>query len=96
MNDKINIKLQMAGIIYPLTIHRKDEEIVRLAAKKVDSRLNAYRNHYEELSLERIFPMVAFQFAKEVLELKERNDTEPLTTKIREWSELLEEQIKKE
>ena len=46
MNDKIKINLQMAGAAYPLTINREDEEIVREAAKQVNIRINAYREHY--------------------------------------------------
>ena len=46
MNDKITINLQMAGSTYPLTILREEEEMVREAAKQVDIRLNAYREHY--------------------------------------------------
>ncbi len=53
MNDKIKINLQMAGASYPLTINREDEEMVREAAKQVDIRLNAYREHYQNVSLKR-------------------------------------------
>ena len=81
MNDKIKINLQMAGASYPLTINREDEEMVREAAKQVDIRLNAYREHYQNVSLERIIAMVAYQFALENLQLKDRNDTEPYTAK---------------
>ena len=52
MNDKIKINLQMAGASYPLTINREDEEMVREAAKQVDIRLNAYREHSECISRE--------------------------------------------
>ena len=71
MNDKIKINLQMAGASYPLTINREDEEMVREAAKQVDIRLNAYREHYQNVSLERIIAMVAYQFALENLQLKD-------------------------
>ena len=63
MNDKIKINLQMAGASYPLTINREDEEMVREAAKQVDIRLNAYREHYQNVSLERIIAMVAYQLS---------------------------------
>ena len=79
MNDKIKINLQMAGAAYPLTINREDEEIVREAAKQVNIRINAYREHYQNISSERIIAMVAYQFALETLQLKDRNDTEPYT-----------------
>ena len=64
MNDKIKINLQMAGASYPLTINREDEEMVREAAKQVDIRLNAYREHYQNVSLERIIAMFALHQSK--------------------------------
>ena len=63
MNDKIKINLQMAGASYPLTINREDEEMVREAAKQVDIRLNAYREHYQNVSLERIIAWWPISFA---------------------------------
>ena len=57
---------------------REDEEMVREAAKQVNIRLNAYREHYQNISPERIIAMVAYQFALETLQLKDRNDTAPL------------------
>ena len=94
MNDKIKINLQMAGATYPLTINREDEEIVREAAKQVNIRINAYREHYQNISSERIIAMVAYQFALETLQLKDRNDTEPYTAKIKELTEVLESYFK--
>ena len=96
MNDKIKINLQMAGAAYPLTINREDEEIVREAAKQVNIRINAYREHYQNISSERIIAMVAYQFALETLQLKDRNDTEPYTAKIKELTEVLEAYFREE
>lgn len=94
MNDKIKINLQMAGASYPLTIDRKDEEMIREAAKQVDIRLGAYRERYQDVSLERIIAMVAYQFALESLQMKDRNDTAPYTAKIKELTEVLETHFK--
>lgn len=94
MNDQIKINLQMAGANYPLTIRREDEEMVREAAKQVDFRLNAYRAHYQSVSPERIIAMVAYQFALENLQWKDRNDTRPYTAKIKELTEVLEAHFK--
>ncbi|MDO4165651.1 MAG: cell division protein ZapA [Bacteroides sp.] len=96
MNDKIKINLQMAGSSFPLTIKREDEEIIREAAKQVDIRLNAYREHYVNVSSERIIAMVAYQFSLENLQLKERNDTEPYTAKIKELTEVLDDYFKQQ
>ena len=96
MNDKIKINLQIADSYYPLTINRDEEETVREAAKQVNIRLNAYREHYQNVSLERIIAMVAYQFALESLQLKDRNDTEPYTAKIKELTEVLETYFKEQ
>lgn len=84
----------MAGASYPLTINREDEQMVREAAKQVDLRLNAYREHYQSVSAERIIAMVAYQFSLENLQQKQRNDTEPYTTKIKELTKVLEDYFK--
>lgn len=94
MNDKIKINLQLGGAYYPITINRDEEEVVRLAAKQVDMRLNAYRDHYQNLPMESTMAMVAFQFALENLQLKQQNDTEPFTKKIKELTEVLEDYFK--
>lgn len=46
MNDKIKINLKMAGAYYPITIRREEEEMVREAARQVDTRLNQYKSNY--------------------------------------------------
>lgn len=97
MDDKIKINLHMAGASYSLTIDREDEELVRKAAKEVDLRYIAYREHYaKDVTPDKIIPMVAYQFALENLKLKERNDTEPYTAKIQELTEVLDTYFKEQ
>jgi cell division protein ZapA len=94
MNDKIKINLQIADSYYPLTINRDEEETVREAAKQVNIRLNAYREHYRNVAPEKIIAMVAYQFSLEKLQLLQRNDTH--TAKIEELTEMLEEYFRNE
>ena len=92
MDDKIKINLRMAGISFPLTVDRKDEQRMREAARRVDKRLGDYRNRYAQaVSNERILAMTAFQFALEGLEMEERNDTQPYADKVRELTQLLDD-----
>ena len=70
------------------------EEMVREAAKQVDIRLNAYREHYQNVTPEKIIAMVAYQFALENLKMKNRNDTRPYADKIEELTEVLETYFK--
>ncbi|MCD7899972.1 MAG: cell division protein ZapA [Bacteroides sp.] len=93
MNDKIKIKLRIADSYYPLTIDREEEEIVRLAAKQINDKLNTYRGHYKDLETEKILAMIAYDFSRQVLELKDKNDTRPYAEKIEELTELLDKQF---
>ncbi len=95
MEDQIKINLQIADAYYPLTIKREDEEMVREAAKQVNLRLNAYREHYKTLDTDKILAMVAYQFSLERLQLQDKNDTEPYTAKIEELTKELEQYIRK-
>lgn len=90
MNDMIKINLIMAGANYPLTIAREEEEIVRAAAKQVDLKLNAYRKHFPNQTPEQILAMVAYQFALENLQIKDRNDAEPIWARISELKSTLQ------
>ncbi|MFQ9068779.1 MAG: cell division protein ZapA [Bacteroides stercoris] len=96
MNDKIKINQQIAGFTYRLIISREDEEMVRKAAKQVNTWINTYRERHSNVSSEKIIAMVAYQFALETLQLKDRNDTEPYTAKIKELTEVLEAYFREE
>lgn len=96
MNDTIKINLKIGDANYPLTIQLKEEQIIREAAKQVDIRLNKYRECYPNLSPEKIMAMVAYQFSLEKLQLADRNDTLPYTTKLKELTETLEEYFRNE
>ncbi|MCD8081628.1 MAG: cell division protein ZapA [Bacteroides sp.] len=95
MEDQIKINLQIADAYYPLTIKREDEEMVREAARQVNIRLNAYREHYKTLDTDKILAMVAYQFSLERLQLQDKNDTGPYTAKIEELIKELEQYIRK-
>lgn len=91
MNDNIKINLQMAGTTYPATIDRKDEEMVREAAKQIDRRFSQKQGQHPDLSAVKMMTLVAFEFALETLQLKQRHDTEPYTDKIKELTALLDD-----
>ena len=94
MNDKIRINLHMAGTTYPVTIAREDEQRVREAAKRVNMRFNLNQQENPDVSPEKIIAMTAFEFALEMLDQKERNDTEPYKEKIRELTDVLDEHFR--
>jgi len=96
MSDKIKINLVIADNTFPLTIDRKDEMMIREAARQVNMRMNAYRTHYSSLGPEKLLGMVAYEFSLENLRQKDKNDTAPFIGKFEELTELLEDYLKEE
>lgn len=94
MNDKIRINLNLGGTTYPVFIDRKDEEIVREAAKQVNIRFNRNQLDHPEMSPEKVMAITAFELSLQVQDQKERNDTEPYTHKIKELTEVLDDHFK--
>lgn len=91
MDDKIKINLQMVGFNYPLTVDRKDEGMVREAAKRVDKSFGEFCNRFpRDVSQQKILGMVAHAFALKVMQHEQRNDTKPLVDKISELTQLLD------
>src|SRR5574344_135738 len=94
MNDKLTINLSIAGFTFPVNIERKDEELVRAAAKEVEIRYNNYRSHFAVTPLQAM-TMAAYQSAVNEFEGRSLNDTEPYAAEIEKLSELLEDYIHK-
>lgn len=80
----------MAGTTYPAFIDREDEEIVREAARQVNIRYIQNRQAYAELSHEKVIAITALELALQMLDLKDKNDTEPYMNKIKELTEVLD------
>lgn len=85
----------MAGASFPTTIERKDEQTVRNAAKMVDIRLVTYKERYKDLSTEKLLAIVAYDFALENIQMRNRNDTAPYAEKVKELTDLLETYFRK-
>lgn len=97
MTDKFTINLKIADRVYPLEIDRKEEELVRKAAKKVDEMLAKYTELYrgDELTTQNFLAMVAFHFSRAYLELKEMRDIEAFTERVQEMDKELEDYLKR-
>lgn len=91
--DKIRINIMLAGMIYPLTIKRSDEEIYRKAARQVEIYINRYKERYPKVTHEMALAMVAYHFSLESLVQQNRNDTTPFTDKIRELNSEMDTQL---
>lgn len=94
MDDKIKINLNMAGFSLSTTINRKEEEIVREAAKQVNKYLTEYRERYRSVPQEKVLVMIAYQLALKNLQLEQRNETSSYIDKIEQLTDELEKHFK--
>ncbi len=97
MDEDFLINIDIAGKKYPLTIKRKEEELYRKAAKRLNTLMGRYGaryGHNEDVDTKDLLAMVAFHFAKNCVTLEERNDTSPFTEKIQELTTELEGYLK--
>ncbi len=89
-NDLFEIKLRVGGAYYPLKIRRKDELLYREAARRINDKLNRYRERFPQLSEEKYYVMVAIHIAMVNVKWENFNDTSPYLDKIRKLDEELD------
>ncbi len=88
--EEFEIKLLVGGTYYPLTIKRKDETVYREAARRLNSMLNRYRDHFPQLSDEKYYVMAAMHLAMTNQMWENFNDTAPYKERIQEMSDKLD------
>lgn len=45
--DRLNVKISVAGRLYPMRISPESEELIRNSAKKIDETIKRYQKSYE-------------------------------------------------
>ncbi|MDR0795343.1 MAG: cell division protein ZapA [Tannerella sp.] len=97
MKDEFQIKLDVAGRLYPVTIKRGDEQdefLFRKASKRVQQYVLEYRQYFAKSIEDRdILALIAIQLAREVVLLEGKNNTEPFTQKIRQLTKQMEDYL---
>jgi cell division protein ZapA len=96
--DEFDIRLEIAGKMYPVPVKRGDEQeefLYREAAKLVQIEVLRYKQHFAKTVNERdLLAMVVLHLARQVLQLGEKNDIEPYVHKIQQLTDLLECHLK--
>ena len=82
--DKLKIKVSIAGRIYPLTIKREEEELIRKAATKIEDIVKQFESNYAVKDKQDLLAMCALQLSSKVenLEGKTLIDTSDLEQDI--------------
>lgn len=65
--EKLAVTVVIAGRPYRLTINKKDEELVRNAAKQIEVKMKDYAKDYAFKDHQDLLAMVALQFATSTL-----------------------------
>ena len=93
-SDEFEIKVKVAGRLYPVWLKRIDhrqEYLIRKAAKRIQQLELEYRQEFvKSLDDRDILAMVAIEVARDLVILEEQNDTRPFTHKIKQLTEMLE------
>lgn len=70
MKTNLNIKVNIGGRPYSLTISRDEEEIVRKAAENVNNTINKYSKSFEYKDMQDLYAMVTLQYASGLMHIE--------------------------
>jgi Cell division protein ZapA. len=91
--EKQRIKIEIADRSYPLNIKPEDEEVIRLAAKKINERINYYKNKYPSQDYQDTLSMILLQFAISLIGLEQNNELNGLLNELKLLDKKLNEYI---
>ncbi|MDG1901054.1 MAG: cell division protein ZapA [Bacteroidales bacterium] len=91
MKAEINIKVDIGGRPYNLTISRDEEEVVRKAAEDVNKTISKYSKAFEYKDLQDLYAMVSLQYATGTIHIENEKSfkEEEMKDKLKEVDEFL-------
>ncbi len=96
MDNKLKIKVNLGGRVYPLTVaNAEEEEGVRKAAKMINDLVIKYENNYAVNDKQDVLAMCALQFASqlEVHDIKNNSMINQTAEKIDLLSKLIDDYL---
>jgi len=76
LEDKVKIKVSIAGRIYPLKVTPDEEEHVRKAVDFIEERIKLIEKKYAIRDLQDIQALILLELASELHFLKQKNDND--------------------
>ncbi len=70
MKADLNIKVDIGGRPYSLTIGRSEEEVVRKAAIDVNRTIKKYSREFEYKDMQDLYAMVSLQYASKLMHIE--------------------------
>ena len=96
MEDKLSIRISIADRYYPLKIVAADEERIRIAAKRINEKIEQYRQRYAGRDIQDALSMATLQFVIRLIESENNEHVEPFVKELDSISVQLEAYIQKE
>lgn len=89
MSQKVNIRI--AGRNYPLVVQSEEEEILRIAAKKIEKYINTFEKNYNISEKQDALAMAALQLASELENIlrEKSHEQNEILLKIKKIKKLL-------
>ncbi|MDZ4839744.1 MAG: cell division protein ZapA [Bacteroidota bacterium] len=91
MKKQVSVTINIGGISFPLKADEDELDLLQLAVKSVNQRLNKYREDFSIPNNNSLMPLVALHFALELL--KNEKDTELNNQEIGTQLSVLSDQI---
>ncbi len=96
MKSDLNIKVDIGGRPYNLTISREEEELVRKAAEDVNRTITKYSKAFEYKDMQDLYAMVTLQYASGLMQIEREKSfkDKEMKEKLGEVDELLTSHMK--
>lgn len=96
MDEKLSIRINVADRFYPLKIDRKQEEVIRKAAKMINEKVLQYKQRYKDKDTQDFLAMASLQYVIKVIEAENKADVSPIIDEISVMEQELREFLDKE
>ena len=94
--DRLSIRISIADRFYPLKIVAADEERIRIASKRINERIEQYRQRYPTRDIQDALSMATLQFVIRLIESEQNENIEPLVKELDSISSQIEAYFHKE
>jgi len=96
MEDKLSIRISIADRYYPLKIVAADEERIRTAARRINEKIEQYRQRYVGRDIQDALSMATLQFVIRLIESENNENIDPLVKELDSISSQIEAYIQKD
>lgn len=76
-SEKFSINLRIDNQTYPVNIRRDEEETYREAERRINDKLNLYKQNFPNMAKEQYLYMTLLDLSVALVRNERRNDTEP-------------------